>query len=589
MRPNSENPSQTKQNDNRSGIFPLRILLLLTIAEGLCAVLLTFLNPSEPKTTLYFGYSAARLILGGITLALVCVLIAGCVYLYRNPSRRQKFAEKLDHFFRQGDRLFFSLLFFAAGVLLSAWCLVFSWLFIPANLRPQILWAMLFFAQSLLLLRHTYQRELRAGNYLRKYRLLPRLKDLSLKQRRILLCLAILSILYILLLLPANINGTQDWAAFQHYGGGEYVIYPILMDVMRDGETFSATLYHRFIYEDYHYGYPFYAWSALVLTPVKILTGEAFPDQIQINLPLLRILVSVLPVILACLIIVWLFTRFQHWLLSPAVFLFLLFAPGTLQNNQGFWHPDGLNLLFVCLVLYFLQRDRLRFGRNFYLAAVFTGLSAAIRLYGFFFVLAIAVYLLIGLLKKTLTVPLALRRGLIYTLLMAAVIVLANPFLFRADARGRMIEIMQEKSGEMAEGYAGDYDPRNDYRPGWDAWYPAFEDHYTEMFCFFFLIASMIFACFYGEQRLTHLLTLCWFVMIGGYLIFFVAVKSTQYVLPMLLPLMGTGFSLPLALSSGKTPAWMRNKVIHKGAWLLSTGIFLAQLLINLDKIRPRF
>jgi hypothetical protein len=28
------------------------------------------------------------------------------------------------------------------------------------------------------------------------------------------------------------------------------------------------------------------------------------------------------------------------------------------QNNQGFWHPDGLNLLFVCRHFIFYARDR---------------------------------------------------------------------------------------------------------------------------------------------------------------------------------------------------------------------------------------
>ena len=44
------------------------------------------------------------------------------------------------------------------------------------------------------------------------------------------------------------------------------LIYPILMDVMKPGETFGATLYHLFIYEDYHYGYPFYAAAGRLWT-----------------------------------------------------------------------------------------------------------------------------------------------------------------------------------------------------------------------------------------------------------------------------------------------------------------------------------
>ena len=47
----------------------------------------------------------------------------------------------------------------------------------------------------------------------------------------------------------------------------------------------------------------------------------------------------------------------------------------------------GLNLFFVCAAIYFMQRDRLRYGRNFFTSAFFVGLSAATRLFGFFFFL----------------------------------------------------------------------------------------------------------------------------------------------------------------------------------------------------------
>jgi hypothetical protein len=152
-----------------------------------------------------------------------------------------------------------------------------------------------------------------------------------------------------------------------------------------------------------------------------------------------------------------------------------------------------------------------------------------------------------------------------------------------------MLAILNEKSGEMAEGYAGDYDPRNDYRPGWDAWYPAFEDHYVEMFCFFFLIFSMVIGFVIGNHRLTHLITFLWFVTVTGYLIFFVAVKSTQYVLPALLPLMAAIFSLPITLQDWQSAAFSKKKLLVTAAWITSIGIFLAQLIINLIKIAPRF
>ena len=588
MNPTSNNSISTKKQSDMISSAYLQPLTLLTAVEGIVVLMMTFMKPSEPDAAKLLGFSYERLILGAITLLAVLLLFFAYQFLAKKTDTHS-FVKKYQFFLHTGDHIFFVLIACIAGVLLSIWLFVFSWLFIPANLRPQILWVGIFFLQAAVLLLRYESQPIREGGFFKKYRLLPRFSDLSTNQKSVFFVLVVFSILYILILIPSNINGTQSLEAFQHYGGDEVVIYPILMDVMKKGETFSATLYHLFIYEDYHYGYPFYAWSALVLLPVKLLGGTNFSNLISINLPLLRIFVSVIPVILSCMIITWLFTRFQNIPLSLAIFVFLLLTPGTLQNNQGFWHPDGLNLFFVCLVLYFLQRDRLRFGRNFFLAAICIGLSIGTRLYGFFFVTAVAIYLLMGLLNKALSLRTAISRGFIFIVLMGATVLFADPFLFRADARGRMVEIMQEKSGEMAEGYAGDYDPRNDYRPGWDAWYPAFEDHYTQMFCFFFLIASLLFGCFYGEIQLAHRMELFWFLMIGGYLVFFVAVKSTQYVLPVLLPLMGTIFSIPLAIQSGEIPAFLQKKWIEKSAWFLASGIYLAQLVINIVNILPRF
>ena len=429
-----------------------------------------------------------------------------------------------------------------------------------------------------------FRQRFKTSKVTEKYRLFPRISELSAMQKKSLLILLIISLIYIAVLMPSNINGSRDWADFQAYGGDEVVIYPILQDVADPGNSYSEWLYHHYIHEDYHYGYPFYAVSYAVLLPFRLILGPDFMQRIELTLPTLRIMVSVVPLMLGCLILSFLTTRFENPWVSAAVYLFLITAPGSLQNNQGFWHPDGLNLFFVCAALYFLQRDRLRFGRNFYLCAFFVGLSAAIRLFGFFFFLAVFVCLAAGTLTKRLDLRNAIVKGLLFILVMGGTILWSSPFLFRADARQNMAAILTEKTGEMSSGYNADFsDPKNDYRPGWDAWYPAFEDHFTEMFCFFFLIASLLTACFPGREPWTFRIIFLWWIVVAVYLIWFVAVKSTQYVLPMMLPLMSCIFALPRALRD------ISNKYIRLSSWILAAGIFTAQLIINLIKIAPRF
>ncbi len=558
-----------------------RIFTALSILGGSAALIFNFAERSEARNARFAGYSLSRWGLGLLT----ALLLGGFICLFiREVRSGGKISARLDRFLSQGSRARYAFLGCLFLFCVSLWAFKFSWLFVPKNLRPQILWAALVFLSGAVFLgtayRQRFAEDLRSG----KFRLFPRLRDLNRTQKRTLAVLLVLSLIYILVLLPSNLNGSRGWDDFRHYGGDEYVIYPILQNVLTPGDTFSATLYHHYIHEDYHYGYPFYAVSSLFMYPIRLFCGPDFMQRIEITLPVLRTMVSVVPLMLGCLILVFMTTRFENPWLSAAVYLFLLTAPGSLQNNQGFWHPDGLNLFFVCAGLYFLQRDRFRFGRNFYLCAFFVGLSAATRLFGFFFFLAVFVYLLCGVIRKHLRLKQALSRGLLFILVMGGTILWADPFLFRADARQNMVKILTEKTGEMSTGYDSDpNDPNNDYRPGWDAWYPAFEDHFTEMFCFFFLIASLLTACFIGREQWTFRIISLWWVVVAVYLIWFVAVKSTQYVLPMMLPLMSCIFALPRALRG------IRSKPLRTAAWITAAAVFSAQLAINLVKIAPRF
>ena len=505
--------------EEKSGLRPIhiRIFAALSVLSGLAALFFTFAEKSEAGSARFGGYSLFR---WGLGLATAVLILFFLLILIRELRTDGAITERLNGFFSRGDRAWFGFLACLLCLYFSVWAFKFSWLFIPKNLRPQILWAGLIFLSSAVILHAAFRERFRTGKLWEKYSVFPRLRDLSRKQKQTLLFLLVLGLIYIAVLMPSNINGSRSWDDFRHYGGDEYVIYPILQNVLTPGDDFSATLYHHYIHEDYHYGYPFYAVSSLFMYPIRLIAGPDFMQRIDLTFPTLRTMVSVVPLMLGCLILVFMATRFENPWLSTAVWLFLLPAPGSLQNNQGFWHPDGLNLFFVCAVLYFLQRDRLRYGRNFFMSAFFVGLSAATRLFGFFFFLAVGVYLLYGLLRKLIDLRQTALKALLFILIMGGTILWSDPFLFRSDARQNMMAILTEKTGEMSTGYNADFsDPKNDYRPGWDAWYPAFEDHFTEMFCFFFLIISPLTACFIGREQWTYRILALWWVVVSVYLI----------------------------------------------------------------------
>ncbi len=553
----------------------LRILILASFCEGVAGLAWLMANPSKEANARWLGYSYLRLGLAGG----VVMLLGGLAALAWGGMR---YAGVVDRYLRQGDHLYFIQTGLLAGVINAIAGFVFSWLFIPPNLRPVIAWAGLIFIQAWLAVALTYRQVYRQKEFSRRYRLLPAWSDLEQAQKKVLLVLLGLGLIYFALFIPLNLTGANDEHTFAYHGGDEYVIYPVVTTMYQPAETFSGTLYHIFIYEDYHYGYPFYALSALFLLPVRLAVGPQFIHLTQVNLLLLRQFVSVLPMILAALVLVYLATRFRRLLAAVGLFALILSIPGVVRYNHNFWHPDALNLLFIVLTLYFLDRDRLRFGRNFYLAAVTCGLSVATRLYGLFFFLAVAAYLLVGLARRSLTRWQGMGKAGLFAGLMVITILFSDPFLFSASARANLVRIMNEKHTEMAYGY-NEPDPQQIYRTGWAAWLPFFEEGYAANFFSIFLLASLIVGTWlggHGQSQIFNGMLLAWVVTLAGYLVYFVAVKSSQYMLPLFVPFYAASFSIPLSLEGSRFPAAAR-----QSAWGLAALACLAQFAIQVFKL----
>ena len=553
----------------------LKALLLAAFFEGVAALAWLMVNPSKQANARLFGYSYLRLGLAGVVVVLLGVLAA----LAWMAWREAKYTGVIDPLLWERDHLYFIQSGLLAGVIIAIACFVFSWLFIPPNLRPVIAWAGLVIVQSWLAIAISYREVYRQKDFARRYRLLPAWSDLEQVQKKVLLILLGLGLVYFALFIPLNLTGANDEHTFSIGGGDEYVIYPVVTTMYQPAKTFSASLYHIFIYEDYHYGYPFYAVSALTLLPVRLAAGPQFIHLTQVNLLLLRQFVSVLPIILAALVLVYLATRFRKLFMAAGLFALILSIPGVVRINHNFWHPDALNLLFIVLTLYFLDRDRLRFGRNFFLAAVACGLSAATRLYGFFFFLAIAAYLLAGLAKHSLSRWQTLGKAGLFAGLMVITILFSDPFLFSASARANLIRIMNDKHSEMANGY-NEPDPQQIYHTGWEAWLPFFEEGYAANFFSVFLLASVIVGTLLGRQQIFNGMLLAWVVVLAGYLIYFVAVKSSQYMLPLFVPFYAAAFSIPVSMEGDRYPA-----LVHKSAWGLVILACLAQFTIQILKL----
>ncbi len=334
----------------------------------------------------------------------------------------------------------------------------------------------------------------------------------------------------------------------------EPITYPYVVRMVTPAKDLREFVNRWMIYGDYHYGYPFYFFSSVVVVPVVWAQGALFTNFTQLNLLLLRQLISVLPMILAAGLLVFAQTRFQSIWKSILLFGLLLSIRGVIRANIQWWHPDALSVLAVVLTLVFLAWDRLRFGKYFLLAALACGFAAGIKLAGFFFAPAVALVLLAGLLRKKLSLAQAALKAFLFLAVMIATLLITNPFLINSGARQEMLNIQMEKTQVFDQGY-GDNNP--DYQKGPQFWEWTLSTWFAQPWLLGFLTLSLLAGCFWGPEPLLNRLILAWIVPYSIYLFWFVAVKPDQYWLPVMLPL----YSAALNLLHG-LPKSIKNRTI---------------------------
>ena len=353
-------------------------------------------------------------------------------------------------------------------------------------------------------------------------------------QKKNLLILAVLGAVYFILFIFPNAStlGSDNPQVYLHKD--EYVIYPVVERMLLLEGSFSNIWGRLIIYGDYTYGYPFYFLSSLALLPLRLINGEKFFSQLPLNILILRQAINILPIILTAGIFSYLQTKFRSTWKSIFVFLFLLTIPAVVRSNIHWWHPDSLMLLAIALTFLFLDLDKMRLGKNFYLAAAACGLAAGIKLSGFFFVLAIPFYLLICCIKSGHPLKKIILAGVGFVLVMALAILLSNPFLFYEVPRQEMLARQGEKAGELASGYA--HEESLYFRTAPRYWRWTLRQWYGRPWMIDLLYAALLFGSVWGDKKTANQLITAWTIPLGVYLLWFVAPKPDHYLLPLLIP-----------------------------------------------------
>ena len=352
------------------------------------------------------------------------------------------------------------------------------------------------------------------------------------KKSVILLILLFLGAVYFFLFWPINSLGARDQIMISIFEPDEFAQYshPLRM-LDQPGKTLNQSIYRFTAYQHYYYGYPFYFYSAVIaLLPLKFISGLG---NTAYNMLFLRQLVSVLPMIAAVMLLVYLQTRFQSYLRSIFLFILLLTVPAVFRNNT-WWHPESLVFLFIVLTFYFLYKDDLSFGKCFYFSAIACGIAIATKLIGLFFFITIPTYILLGVYQGRINFMKAVKSSIIFVALMAITFVACSPFLLFASERKAAFNIQLRQSEAMSDGFV------LSYAKGPAAWFSLIDNNYAQPL---FLLASLVslgIGIAKKETRLLSLLIATWSIPFMLYLLFTVVIKPKHFFIPILLPVFST-------------------------------------------------
>jgi hypothetical protein len=556
--------------------------LLIVLVEGILAQSVLLTMPFDPGRGHILNYANMRLALIGLVFFVLVALIISIIALFRNTGWRQRLSVTLD-LLLVGTR---RRLFFIQGALILATvflfeCFLLTYLAFPVPLRPVFFWAGLTTIQAWAILRIAY-----SGIYRERSSLVTLIRSkwngLLPVQRKILTILAVLGLVYFLAFIPINLL-RNEYGQF-YLLGDEQVIYPDVVKIFTPQVDFNATVHNVLGSWQWWYGYPYLPISAGVLIIPRLIFGAQFAEHVQLNIFLMRQFVSVLPMVLAIMLVVFLVTRYKSVLMSVGMFVFLLLVPGVIKISHRFWHPDSIILLLILVTIYFLEKDDLRFGRYFYLAAVTCGLTTAIKLWGLFFFLAVAGYLLAGLIQRRLPFKIIFISGLLFILTMLGTIIISSPSLLAPYITRVALASWTDQQNKILLGPER-IDPTGYYKTNLMNWLKYFGQHFMKAYFFFFACFALVAGSLWGSKKVLNRILLAWCVPATIFLACLSAMKNFQYMLPVAIPFYCGAFIFPSITENPTNPKWlafMAKPPTRKIIWGVALVFLASQFIINL-------
>ena len=343
------------------------------------------------------------------------------------------------------------------------------------------------------------------------------------KKKFVFLILLFIGALYFFIFWFPNATGARDQNMLSVFSADEIAQYPYMVRMLGALFTLFQSPFRFFAYQQYFYGFPYYFYSvAAALLPLKLL-GAA--GSVSTNMLFLRQLVSVLPMVIALILLVYLQTGFESYIKSISLFLILILIPEVVANDMWL-HPESLEFLLIVLTLFFLTRDDLKFGKSFYIAALFCGLATATKLLGLFFFLTIPLYIFLGWYQKRISLRKVMQAATFFVAIMAVIFVLSNPFLFWASQRAFALKIQSNFHRSMTAGFTVAY--KNSPL----VWLQVIFDLYSVPAFLILAMTALIIGMLKGERRLINLLILSWAIPFMLYISFAIAIRPKHFRCP---------------------------------------------------------
>ncbi|MCE5207337.1 MAG: hypothetical protein LLG42_03395 [Chloroflexi bacterium] len=398
-------------------------------------------------------------------------------------------------------------------------------------------------------------------------------------KKNIILILALLSIAYFVVFCFPNSANSDNINMVQVFEPDEAMPLPYVFHMIEPYGSLKLSLYNFAYYNYYFYGFPHFALSAILLLPLK-WAGQL--DNIPLVMAVLRQAVSLLPILAAIWLLVYLQTGFKTWKAVP-LFLLLAGLPAVVENNF-WWHPDGLAILLMMLAILFLARDNLRFGRYFYLSAALCGLAAMTKGIGFYFFLSVFVYLVLGWVNKKASPGRLVLSAAGYLAVMAAAYFISNPILVYSAERERFFEIMRDQSELLTQGY------ELQYAKGLAAALPTLKEYYGSWPFLLAGLAACVGGIRRGPDRLLQIIILAWVIPLSV-MDFFIIHFKFQYWLPAALPLFSTfALILPERIDFQNLCSRPRGKPFWESLFRVGLGaILLIQFIFFVASDGTRF